>query len=99
MGTWGDGRTFILGTKGYIELRKYTDVARSNTPDHVYMVNDEGEHYIHVAGKVGYPFFGQLILDCLNRTENAMTQEHTFKAAELCLKAQEAAVRINVDYD
>ena len=42
----------------------------------------------------GYPFFGQLILDCLNRTENAMTQEHAFKAAELCLTAQEKAVRI-----
>jgi len=47
-----------------------------------------------VKGRVGYPFFGQLILDCLNRTENAMTQAHAFKAAELCLKAQEAAVRI-----
>ena len=47
-----------------------------------------------LAGKVGCPFFGRLILDCLNRTEFAMTQNHAFKAAELCLKAQEAAVRI-----
>ena len=28
LGTWGDGRTVILGTEGYIELRKYIDVAR-----------------------------------------------------------------------
>ena len=34
---------------------------------------------------------GKLILDCLNRTEKAMTQAHAFKAAELCLKAQAAA--------
>ena len=27
LGTWGDGRLFILGTDGYIEVRKYTDVA------------------------------------------------------------------------
>jgi hypothetical protein len=47
-----------------------------------------------VAGKIGFPFFGELILDCLNRTEKAMTQEHTFKAAELCLKAQKQAVVI-----
>lgn len=31
--------------------------------------------------KSGYPFLGQLILDCINRTENAMTQYHAFKAA------------------
>ena len=99
LSTWGDGRTLILGTKGYIELRKYTDIGRDNSPDHVYLVNDEGEQHIHVAGKVGFPFFGELILDCLNRTENAMTQEHAFKAAELCLKAQEAAVRINVNHE
>lgn len=58
------------------------------------MVNNEGEFHFSLRGKVGYPFFGQLILDCLNRTENAMTQEHAFKAAELCLIAQEKAVRI-----
>ena len=41
-----------------------------------------------------YPFFGKLILDCLNRTENAMTQAHAFKAAELCLIAQKQAQRV-----
>ena len=47
-----------------------------------------------MAGKVGYPYFGQLILDCINRTENAMTQEHAFKAAELCVRAELAAVKV-----
>lgn len=84
----------ILGTKGYIELRKYVDVGREKTGDHVYLVDDSGEHHIHVAGKVGCRFFGELILDCLNRTEKAMTQRHVFKAAELCLRAQAAARRL-----
>lgn len=88
LGTWGDGRTFILGTEGYIELRKYIDVARDPEGDHVYLVDGKGEHHIPVHGKVGYPFFGQLILDCLNRTDKAMTQRHALKAAELCVKAQ-----------
>ncbi|MCL2398138.1 MAG: Gfo/Idh/MocA family oxidoreductase [Defluviitaleaceae bacterium] len=88
LSTWGDGRTFILGTEGYIELRKYVDVAKTTSGDHVYLVNQKGEHYFDVNGKVGHPYFGQLILDCLNRTENAMTQEHAFLAAELCVKAQ-----------
>lgn len=95
LSTWGDGRTVILGTKGYIELRKYVDVAREATGDHLYLVDDRGEHHLNLAGKVGFRFFGELILDCLNRTERAMTQAHAFKAAELCLRAQAAARRIS----
>ncbi|MDQ1908981.1 Gfo/Idh/MocA family oxidoreductase [Paenibacillus sp. GD4] len=91
LSTWGDGRTIILGTDGYIELRKYVDIAREKGGGHVYLVNHEGEHYFNVSGKIGYPFFGELIMDCLNRTEIAMTQEHAFKAAELCLTAQRDA--------
>jgi predicted dehydrogenase len=94
LGTWGDGRTIILGADGYIELRKYLDVARDTQGDHVYLVNHQGERHIPVHGKVGFPFFGQLVLDCLHRTENAMTQRHVFLAAELCLSAQAQAMRI-----
>ena len=94
LGTWGDGRTFIQGTKGYIELRKYINIAADKTGDHVFLVNSDVEKHFEVNGQVGFPFFGELILDCLNHTEKAMTQEHAFKAAELCLKAQEQAVRL-----
>ena len=94
LGTWGDGRTIILGTKGYIELRKYIDVARDKAGDQLYLVDDKGEHHLSVNGQVGFRFFGEFILDCLNRTEVAMSQVHAFKAAELCLKAQAAARRI-----
>jgi predicted dehydrogenase len=94
LGTWGDGRTVILGTKGYIELRKYIDVARDKLGDNVYIVDAAGERHVNVTGQVGFPFFGRLILDCLNRTETAMTQAHAFKAAELCLRAQLAARKI-----
>ena len=95
LSTWGDGRTIILGTKGYIEIRKYVNIA-SGQPggDHVYLVNGQGEQYVNAQGATGYPFFGQLILDCLHRTENAMTQAHAFKAAELCLQAQAQAITV-----
>jgi len=94
LSTWGDGRMTILGTKGYIELRKYVDIGREKTGNHVYLVDEKGEHHFNVTGQVGFRFFGELILDCLNRTEKAMTQAHVFKAAELCLKAQAVARRI-----
>jgi hypothetical protein len=70
------------------------DIARDDTGDHVYIVDEKGEHRFDVAGKVGYRFFGQFILDCLNRTENSMTQAHAFKAAELSLLAQAQAQRL-----
>ena len=94
LSTWGDGRLMILGEKGTIELRKYVDVARDKTGNHVYLVDQKGEQHFEVEGKVGFRFFGELILDCINRTEKAMTQAHAFKAAELCLKAQAAARKI-----
>jgi predicted dehydrogenase len=94
LNSWGDGRMFILGTTGYIEIRKYVDIAREESGNHLYLVNQQGEKHFALSGKVGFPFFGELILDCLHRTERAMTQEHAFKAAELCLIAQQMAVRV-----
>jgi hypothetical protein len=92
--TWGDGRTVLLGTEGYIEMRKYCDVARTAEGDHLFLVNGATETHFALHGEVGFPFFGELILDCLNGTENSMTQAHAFKAAELCLKAQVTAKRV-----
>lgn len=94
LGTWGDGRVVILGTEGYIEVRKYIDIARDPSGNHLYLVNQEGEQHFALSGKVGCPFFGQFILDCLHGTENAMTQEHAFRAAELCIEAQQQAINI-----
>jgi len=85
---WGDGRTFITGTKGTIEIRKYFDFGRSDIGNIIIIADQNGEREINVDGKVGFPFFGQLILDSIHRTENAMTQHHAFQAARLSLQAQ-----------
>ena len=92
--TWGDGRTFILGTEGYIELRKYLNVATDERENHVFWVDANGEHALCVDGNVGFPYFAELIHDCIDRTENAMPQERAFKAVELCVKAQMIARRL-----
>lgn len=90
--TWGDGRTMILGTRGTIEMRKFIDVASESAGGgHLFLVNGEGERYVNARGLTGYPFFGRLIRDCMDRTERAMTQDHVFKAAELSLLAQKKA--------
>ena len=94
LGAWGDGRVFLVGTKGTIEIRKYLNVAESSDGDNVYLVNETGEHKFQVTGQVGFVFFGDFILDCMNRTEKTMTQEHVFKAMELAITAQNMAERM-----
>ncbi len=88
---WGDGRVFVVGTEGTLEARKYMDVARGAPASKIFLINGTEEQEIDCFEKVGFPFFGELILDCLNRTEKAMTQAHAFKAAELSMKAQAMA--------
>jgi len=94
LGAWGDGRVFVVGTKGTIEIRKYLDIAQSETGDQVYFVDGIGEHHIETQGIIGYPFFGDLILDCLHNTEKAITQAHTLQVMRLAIKAQNKALII-----
>ncbi len=88
---WGDGRTFILGSEGTLELRKYTDPGRATPASLAILTDARGVHEIDCQGQVGFPFFGRMMLDCIHRTELAMTQEHAFLAAELSMRAQELA--------
>ena len=93
LGAWGDGRAFIIGTDGYMEIRKYINPALDKEGDHIILVDKQGEQHIRAANTCGFPFFGRFIRDCLDRTENAMSQEHTFKAIELAIEAQELAFK------
>lgn len=91
----GDRRIFIVGTRGSIELRNAIDPAlREKTSNVLILLDEHGEHRYDVSDQVRTPYFGQLILDTLHRTETAMTQEHCLKAAELCVKASQNARRV-----
>jgi len=91
--TWGDGRLTLLGTEGYIELRKYVDIGGQAGIDHLLLVNHDGIQRIDCS-TVPLPYGAQLIQDVLNRTETAMPQWRCFLAMELALKAQSHATRI-----
>jgi len=88
--TWGDGRLTILGTEGYIELRKYVDVGGREGTDHLVLVNGLRCENIDASG-AGLPYFARLIADIRNRTETAMPQAHAFTVMELALTAQAMA--------
>ena len=93
LATWGDGRLTILGTEGYIELRKYIDIAGRQGIDHLFLVDRKEARHIDCSD-AGLPYAGNLIADVLNRTETAMPQAHCFKVMELALKAEAMAARL-----
>jgi len=98
LGAWGDGRTFIQGTEGYLELRKYIDVAADPEGDHVILVNNKGEYHFRAAGTCGFPFFGRLVRDCIDDTRTAQDQELTFRSIELAILAEERAEQIGTNH-
>ena len=94
LGTWGDGRLFILGTEGYIELRKYIDVAGRKGGNHLFMVDGKQIRYIDCS-KVVLPFGPQFVGDVVNRTHNGQDQDQILLATELVLNAQKNARRLH----
>ena len=85
--TWGDGRLFIQGTEGHIELRKYTDIGRPHVTNSLFLVNGE-ENRLIPCDDAGLPYFSRLVADVQDRTETACAQAHGFKTMELAIRAQ-----------
>lgn len=93
LATWGDGRLTILGTDGFIEVRKNIDIAGRPGGSHLFLTDQKETRYIDCAA-VPLPYGEQLVSDVLNRTETAMSQAHCFLATELMLTAQARAARV-----
>lgn len=88
--TWGDGRLFILGTEGYIELRKYVDIAGRPGGNHLFIADRKGARYLDCS-KVPLPFGPQFVNDIVEGTSVAQDQEGALLAAELVVTATERA--------
>jgi predicted dehydrogenase len=95
LATWGDGRLTVLGTDGFIEIRKNIDIAGRPGGNHLFLTDQKDTRYIDCRD-VPLPYGVQLVNDVVNRTETAMTQAHCFLATELVLKAQAQAQRVSI---
>jgi predicted dehydrogenase len=95
LSTWGDGRLTILGTEGFIEIRKNCDLGGRSGGNHLFLVDQKETRYFDCKNEP-LPYGEQLVNDVMNRTETAMPQAHCFLATELALKAQKQAQRINL---
>ena len=90
---WGDGRLFLMGTDGTIELRKYIDVEGRPGSDHLFLTDRTGTRHVDCS-QVPLPYGPALREDVLARTETAMPQERCFNAMDLAITAHEQAVRL-----
>ena len=88
--TWGDGRLFIQGTEGFVELRKYTDIGRPHVTDTLFLVNG-GKSEMVPCADMPLPYFSRLVADVQDRTETAVPQRRTFTAMRLAIEAQAIA--------
>ncbi len=95
VGTWGDGRLFILGTDGYIEIRKYTNIAVSHQGNNLFLVDAKSARYID-CNNMPLPFGPQFVADIVNRTHTAQDPDEALLAAELVLKAQKSAAFVTL---
>jgi len=93
LSNWGDGRLTVLGTEGFIEVRKYCDISGRPGANHLFLVDQKGEHYFDCSA-VELPYGPQLIADIRNRTDTAVPQAHVFLASELALRAESQAARL-----
>ena len=95
LGTWGDGRLFILGTDGYMEVRKYTNVAVAHQGNNLFIVDNNSARYID-CNNMPLPFGPQFVADVVNRTHNAQDQTQCLLAAELVIRAQMNAKQVTL---
>lgn len=95
LGTWGDGRLFILGTDGYIEVRKYADVAVKNQGNNLFIVDNKQSRYVD-CNNMALPFGPEFVADIVNRTQVAQDPVQCLLATELVLKAQQSAKMVTL---
>jgi predicted dehydrogenase len=91
--TWGDGRLFLLGTEGTIELRKYVDLDGRPGGDHLFLVDRNGTRHIDCSGE-RLTYFARFQDDARNRTATALPEGHALRVTRLAIAAQTDARRI-----
>ncbi len=95
LGTWGDGRLFILGTDGYMELRKYANITVAAQGNNLFVVDQTSARYID-CNNGPLPFGPQFVADIVNRTHTAQDQTQALLSAELAITAQMKATKASM---
>jgi predicted dehydrogenase len=90
--TWGDGRFFVVGTEGTLELRKNLDIEGRKGTDHLFVANRNTTRYVDCS-KLPVLYYRDFLHDLAERTETATPQRQVFAVCRLALRAQAQAIR------
>jgi predicted dehydrogenase len=88
--TWGDGRLFLTGTEGTIELRKYVDPAGRPGADHLFLCDRHGTRHLDCSTEP-LSYFPRFLADVCDRTDTAMPRGHALRVTRLAIEAQTLA--------
>lgn len=87
LSTWGDGRLFLTGTEGAIELRKYVDIAGRPGADHLFLTDRKGTRHIDASGEP-LTYFARFLADVRDRSATAMPPGHALNVTRMAIEAQ-----------
>jgi predicted dehydrogenase len=90
--SWGDGRLFIVGTEGSLELRKNLDLAGRPGGEHVFVVTRETTRYVDGSSE-SVRYYQDFLSAVADRRMRGMTQGQVFAVCDLALRLQAQASR------
>jgi predicted dehydrogenase len=89
---WGDGRLFLVGTEGTLELRKNLDLEGRPGGDHMFVTNRQRTRHLD-AGSTPPTYYRDFLTGVRDRAGRAVQAGQLFAACRLALRCQAGAER------
>jgi predicted dehydrogenase len=89
---WGDGRLFLTGTEGTLELRKNLDLEGRAGGNHMFVTNMKQTRYVD-ASTHPVTYYQDFLADVRDRSGTTMDRGRVFAACRLALQCQGTAER------
>jgi predicted dehydrogenase len=90
--TWGDGRLFVVGTEGTLELRKNLDIEGRPGTDHLFVANRTATRYVDCSA-MPVTYYRDFVAGVASGRHTVMPQPQVFAVCRLALQAQASAAR------
>jgi predicted dehydrogenase len=90
--TWGDGRLFLVGTEGTLELRKNLDIEGRAGTNHMFVAGRDRTRHVDCSG-LPVTYFRDFIDAVRTRDFAALPQDQVFTVCRMALMAQANATR------
>jgi predicted dehydrogenase len=90
--TWGDGRLFLVGTDGTLELRKNLDIEGRAGGNHMFVAGRDRTRHLDCSA-LPVTYYRDFLTAVRTRDFAALPQEQVFTVCRMALRAQSIASR------